>query len=146
MNGSCIDEISFLGMSFTGHVALLLSRQRQDSSTKIPLPANKSPAASWLKSSTLATLSLGVEGHERLLTVYIRDQAIIQCSSLLCTLLSPEDSGHGWLLVGSPIWAHRYQVTTHVMMKCRAMLQSSTVACLSFDMAVSDCQIHVLRL
>ena len=62
------------------------------------------------------------------MTVYIRDQAIIQCSSLLCTLLSPEDSGHGWLLVGSPIWAYQYQVTNHVMTECRAILQSSMVA------------------
>ena len=128
MNRPCIDEISSLGMSFTGHVALLLSHQRQDSSTKVLLPANKLPAASWLKSSTLATLSLGVEGHERLLTVYIRDQAIIQCSSLLCSLLSPEDSGHGWLLVGSPIRAYRYQVTTNVMNKCRALLSIGNTA------------------
>ena len=107
LNGPYIDET--LEMSFTGHIALLLSPQRQDSSTKQSLQANKLPVASWLKTTTLATLSLGVEGHEHLLTVYIRDQAIIQCSSLVCTLLSPQDSGHGWLLVGSA-WAHQYQV------------------------------------
>ncbi len=73
----------------------------------------KTSAAHWLKGSTLATLSLGVQGIEHLLTIYIRDQALIQCSSVLCTILSPEDTGQGWVLLGAPTSSEPYQVVSH---------------------------------
>jgi len=97
-------------MSFTGHAAVLLRHHPQDSDFRAVALPGKTPSAHWLKSSTLATLSLGVQGIEHMLTVYIRDQAVIQCSSMLCTLLAPEDSDQGWVLVGAPSWSKPYQV------------------------------------
>lgn len=100
-------------MSFTGHAAVLMRPQEQDTDVKAATLPSKTSAAHWLKGSTLATLSLGVHGTEHLLTLYIRDQAVIQCSSVLCTIFSPEDTGQGWVLLGAPAWSRPYQVIGH---------------------------------
>ena len=100
-------------MSFTGHAALLFRPQQQDSDIKAATLPGKTSAVHWLKGSTLATLSLGAQNTEHLLTIYIRDQAVIQCSSVLCTILSPEDTGQGWVLLGTPVRSKAYQVIGH---------------------------------
>ena len=97
-------------MSFTGHAALLL---RHPGDGKAAASMGKAPAAYRVKSSTLATLSLGVQGIEHRLTIHIRDKALVQCSSLMCTLLSPKDTGQGWVLVGAPIWPKLHEVVEH---------------------------------
>ena len=104
---------AFLGMSFTGHAALLLHHQRPEGDGKAAASMGKAPAAYWVKSSTLATLSLGVQGIEHRLTIHIRDKALVQCSRLMCTLLSPKDTGQGWVLVGAPIWPKLHEVLGH---------------------------------
>ena len=97
-------------MSFTGHAAVLLRPQQRDGNPKAATLPGRNSAAHWLRGSTLATLSLGVQGIDHLLTVYIRDQAMIQSNSMLCTILSFEDTGQGWVLVGAPTCSKPYQV------------------------------------
>ena len=118
---------SFLGMSFTGHAAVLL--RPQDTDFKAATLPGKTFAAHWLKGSTLATLSLGVQGTEHLLALYIRDQAVIRCSSVLCTILSPEDTGQGWVLLGAPTWSKPYQVIGHPHLAEVSRLSDSCCTC-----------------
>ena len=116
-------------MSFTGHAALLFRPHQQGSDIKAATLPGKTSAAHWLKGSTLATLSLGVQGIEHLLTIYIRDQAVIQCSSVLCTILSPEDTGQGWVLLGAPTSSQLYQVISNAHIAVGSLTSSGPCHC-----------------
>ncbi|BDA43396.1 hypothetical protein COCOBI_04-4080 [Coccomyxa sp. Obi] len=89
--------------SFSGHLALSFAPTPQPADCRLT-KVKQAPSATWLRSGSFATLTLGIQQQDGgvYVQVHLKGTMLLHISGAVpYSLLTPEDTGQGWIFAAS---------------------------------------------